>query len=83
MESVILGSPILLVCYGIAVLLCVIDLVQHATGYVFTILSVAVFVAASAYGLLVGVPLTELAVVTFILLALNLISYNKKAGGHK
>lgn len=81
MQSVILDTPILIVCYGIVLVLCLVDLLAKPAGYVLTVLSAVVFVATSAYALLIGVGLAELAVVAFILLALNLLSYTKKSGG--
>ena len=35
MESVILSSPLLLISYGIALFLCIFDLIKHSSGYVF------------------------------------------------
>lgn len=80
MESVILGSPVLLILYGLALLLCIFDLIRRASGYLFPILSALIFVGATVYAFLLGAGYEELGLVTLIFLALNIGDFVRTGG---
>ncbi len=81
MNSVILDSPILLALYCAALLLCVADIFKHVFGYALQIVAAAVFVAATAYALLLGASLNELGAVSLLFLGVNLVSFVRHGGG--
>lgn len=72
MDSVILSSPLLLVLYDVAMLICIFDLIKRVTGYIFPILSAVIFVATTVYAILLGAGYVEVSIVVLIFLALNL-----------
>lgn len=80
MKSVILGSPVLLILYGLALLLCIFDLIRRASGYLFPILSALIFVGATVYAFLLGAGYEELGLVTLIFLALNIGDFVRTGG---
>lgn len=74
-ESVIFNSPLLLCGYGIALFLCVFDLVKRSSGWVFPLLSGLFCLVTSGFALLCGAELTEAGTVLLVFLALNLLAY--------
>lgn len=72
MESVILRSPLALLAYGTALFFCLYDRVYKATGWLFTVLSAVLAIAASAYSLILGASLWETATVLLVFLLLNM-----------
>ena len=80
MESVIFSSTLLLILYGIALILCIFDLIKHASGYVFPILSAMIFVGATIYALILGAGYDEVGIVVIVFLLLNLCSYARHKG---
>ena len=74
MESVILGQPLVmsLLLYGIALALLLFDRTYRATKGIFTLISTALTVLATAYSLLMGASLWECATVLLIFLLLNM-----------
>lgn len=72
MESVIFSSPLLLVLYGVAILMCIFDLIKRDSGYIFPMLSAAIFVGTTIYALLLGAGYAEISIVILVFLALNL-----------
>lgn len=83
MESIIFASPVLLIMYGVAILICIFDLIKRASGYVFPILSAAIFVGATVYAFLLGASYEEVGIVILVFLALNLVSYMRHKGDNK
>jgi len=77
-DSVIFNSPLLLVLYGIALALALIELKIKATGYVMPIISFAIAVGTSIYAILLGAGLFEIAIPLVILLLLNLFGARRK-----
>ncbi len=75
METVIFASPLLLTLYGVALLICIFDLVKRDSGYFFPILSAALFVGTTVYACLLGAGYAEVSIVTLVFLALNLTVY--------
>ena len=80
MDSVILNTPILWVLYGIALILCIIDIKLKAFGYIFHALSVGICIVASIIALFMGASLIEVAIVITIFLIVNLGVYRLKGG---
>lgn len=74
MTSVILTTPLLLALYGIALVLSLIDLFHRASGYVFSLLSAGVFVAASVVAVLSAASLFEIGGAALVFLVVNLIA---------
>ena len=74
MESVILQEPLVmsLVLYGIALALLLFDRHYRATKGVFTFVSTALSVLATAYSLLMGASMWECATVLLVFLLLNM-----------
>lgn len=74
MDSVILGQPLVmsLLLYGIALALLLFDRTYRATKGIFTLISTALTVLATAYSLLMGASLWECATVLLIFLLLNM-----------
>ena len=72
MESIILNSPLLLLLYGAAILMCIFDFIKRNLGYIFPMLSAVIFVGATIYALLLGAGYVEISNVILIFLALNL-----------
>lgn len=54
-DSVLLNSPLILICYGIALFLCVFELFKRSSGYVIPIISACVSIATTAYALVAGI----------------------------
>lgn len=71
-ESVILSLPVALLLYGIALFLCLFDRIYKATNGLFTLLSTAVAVGATAYALIMGATLWECCTVLLVFLLLNM-----------
>ena len=74
MESVILQQPLVvsLVLYGVSLALLLFDRTYRATKGIFTLVSTAMTVLATAYSLLMGASLWECATVLLIFLLLNM-----------
>ena len=74
MESVIFGQPLVisLLMYGIAVALLLFDRTYRATKGLFTLLSTALAVLATAYSLLMGASMWECVTVLLVFLLLNM-----------
>lgn len=74
MESVIFGQPLVisLLMYGIAVALLLFDRTYRATKGLFTFLSTALTVLATAYSLLMGASMWECVTVLLVFLLLNM-----------
>ena len=74
MDSVILGQPLVmsLLVYGIALALLLFDRTYRATKGVFTLISTALVVLATAYSLIMGASLWECATVLLVFLLLNM-----------
>ena len=72
MESVILSSPLAMVLYGIALFLNLYDLRYRMTRGVMTILSCALCLIATVYGVCIGAGLWECATVLLVFLLLNM-----------
>ena len=73
MDSVILGQPLVmsLLVYGIALALLLFERTYRATKGVFTLISTALVVLATAYSLIMGASLWECATVLLVFLLLN------------
>jgi len=82
LELVLLENPILLVFFGIAIVLCAVDIV-HKAGYAFRIASGVVFVASLVYAILLGASLEEILLVTLVMFALNLTAFVTGGGRDK
>ncbi len=80
MESVILGSSLLVVLYGIAMLICIFDIFKFASGYVFPLISALIFAGTTAYAVIIGASLEEIGAVTLVFLALNLVAFIRNRG---
>ena len=74
MKSVIFGQPLVisLLMYGIAVALLLFDRTYRATKGLFTLLSTALTVLATAYSLLMGASMWECITVLLVFLLLNM-----------
>lgn len=74
MESVILQKPLVLalLLYGAALFLVLYDRTYRATKGVFTIVSTALVVVATAYSLIMGASMWECATVLLVFLLLNM-----------
>lgn len=73
--SIVLSSPFLLFGYLVALLLTFFELKRHATGLVFPLLAIALFVITTIFALLQKATLMEIAIVTFLFLLANLLVY--------
>ena len=82
-ESVIFNSPLLLICYGTALLLCVFEIKKRISGYVLPILSALVCLLTTAYALLKGATLYETSTIILIFLIVNLSVYSKNGRENK
>lgn len=71
-ESVILSLPLAVVLYGTALFFCLFDRAYRATKGVFTLISAAVAILATAYGILMGAALWEGAAALTVFLLLNM-----------
>ena len=72
MESVILQLPVAMLLYGGAVFFCLFDRSYRATKGIFTLISTAVAVFATAYSMLMGASFWEAATVLMGFLLLNM-----------
>ena len=74
MESVILQHPLVLslALYGIALAMVLFDRAYRATKGIFTLISTALAVLATAYSLLMGASMWECATVLLVFLLLNM-----------
>ena len=75
---VIFNSPILLCLYGLALALALFELFSKTTGYVLPIISFAIVIGASIYGLLIGAGLFEVIIVLFVFLLINMFGARRK-----
>ena len=75
---VVFNHPLILVLYGIALALALFELFSKLTGYVLPIISFAIVVGASIYGLLVGAGLLEIAIYLVIFLLINLYGARRR-----
>ena len=75
---VVFNHPLILVLYGIALALALFELFSKLTGYVLPIISFAIVVGASIYGLLVGAGLLEIAIYLAIFLLINLYGARRR-----
>lgn len=80
-DSLLLNSPLILICYGIALFLCVFELFKRSSGYVIPIISACVSIATTAYALVAGISATEAIIVILIFLILHLTVFSGKRGG--
>ena len=71
-ESVILTLPGALIGYGLGLLLLLFDCIRKPEKGILTFLSAFLAVGATAYGLLLGVPLSEAALALTVFLLLNM-----------
>ncbi len=71
-ESVIFSLPLALVLYGAALFFCLFDRVYRATKGVFTLISAAIAILATAYCILMGAALWDAAAVLIVFLLLNM-----------
>lgn len=71
-ESVILRLPLALLLYGAALFLCLFERRYRATRGIFFLLSAALALGGSAYALIWGAGLWEVAVVLLVCLLLNM-----------
>lgn len=78
-ESVIVTAPILWIPYGIALLLCVVDLIKRL-GHAVQIITAAIVVGTTVYAVLIGMSLYEATTVMLVFLGVNLISYARHKG---
>ena len=74
--SVILSSPLLLILYGIALGLSVYDMIKK-TGFLLPVLSALLVVSVSAYALLHGAGLFEIAAAATLFLVVQLIGLRR------
>ncbi|HIU01312.1 MAG TPA: hypothetical protein IAB64_04990 [Candidatus Coproplasma excrementavium] len=74
MESVILATPTLWILYLIALVLCAGGLINRA-WYILDFVSLALAVGASAYALLLGASLGEVAAALMLFLAIGLMTF--------
>ncbi len=72
MEIVIFGSPLLLTLYGVALLICIFDLIKRDSGYILPIASAGIFLGTTVYACLLGAGYVEISIVTLVFLALTL-----------
>ena len=75
---VVFNHPLILVLYGIALALALFELFSKLTGYVLPIISFAIVVGASIYGLLIGAGLLEIAIYLVIFLLINLYGARRR-----
>ena len=80
MDGVIFSSTILLVLYGIAIGLCLFDIIKRASGYVFPILSAMIFTGTTVYAFILGAGYEEAGLITLVFLLLNLGACARKKG---
>ena len=76
MESVIITTPILLIGYGAALILGVIEIFKPA-------LSAAFFIASTVYAVLLGATYEEIMIVILLFLFVNIITFGIHKGGRK
>lgn len=77
-DTVIFNSPLLLVLYGIALALALIELVTKLTGYVLPLCSLGIFIGATIYGLLLGASLWEVAIFVLAFFLVYLLTLRRK-----
>lgn len=82
-ESVILTSPVLILGYGVALFLCIFDLITHSSGYVMPVFSIFLCVAMILFSLYLGASLMEICIVVLIFLLLNLLGICNNTGGER
>ena len=75
-ELVIFNSPSLLAGYGAALFLTLFDFRHKVTGYVFTGLSLVLFMVTTAQALLAGATLRELCLPALAFLLLHLRGFS-------
>ena len=75
MESVIITTPILLIGYGAALILGVIE--------IFIALSAIFFIASTVYAVLLGAKYEEIMIVILLFLFVNIITFGIHKGGRK
>ena len=75
-ESVILGNPLLLVLYGLALAISVYDK-WKPTGIILPVLSALIVVGTSAYAILLGASLFETAAAVMVFLFVQLIGLGR------
>lgn len=73
----------LIVLYGVALLICIFDLIKRASGYVFPILSAAIFIGATVYAFLLKASYEEIGLIVLVFLTLNLSAYLRHKGDKK
>lgn len=83
MESVIITTPILLIGYGAALILGVIEIFKHVTGYILLALSATFFIASTVYAVLLGAKYEEIMIVILLFLFVNIITFGIHKGGRK
>lgn len=71
-ESVIFNSPLIVVCYGIALALSLIGLIYKDMGRVLAVVSAIAVVGTTVYALLLGAALSEAAIIIIIFLLIEL-----------
>lgn len=82
MESIILATPTVWILYLIAFVLCIGNLIKR-TWYVLDFVALALATGASAYALLLGAMLYEVAAALMVLLAIGLMAFVPIGGGKK
>ncbi len=80
MESVILSTPLLWIGYGIALFLCVCEIIKKATGHVFFVLSLILVLGSTIYALILNASYYEVGIVILIFLIINLLPHLKGDG---
>lgn len=80
MEGSVIISPVFLLGTGLALLFCLFDLRQKASGYLFSVLSAFIEAGMVAYALLKGAPMQEVLIVVLVFFALHLTVFVRKGG---
>lgn len=80
MESVFFTDPVLWIGYGAALFFCIFDAVKKPLHGVFAAISLVLVFIVSAYALIFGATLYELATVFMIFLLLNMGGFFRHGG---
>ena len=75
---VIFNSPLILCLYGLALALALFELFSKTTGYILPIISFAIVIGATIYGLLIGAGLFEVIIILLVFLLINMYGARRK-----
>lgn len=76
-EMIILNSPFLLICFGVALFFCIIDVVlKNRNSTIFFAICIIVSASACIYSLLAGASMQEVLIVILIFFAIDLLSFS-------